>query len=274
VPEYEVDFVEDRLERIKNIKKKYGQTYKELIEYLDTTKTEIDRLENFNDLAVKLNTQLQDTDNKLYEAYLELSKQRKFFSDKFSNNVLVELKELGMPKANFNVDFGDKLSFENCDFNSANGIDNIEFLFSANSGEPLKPLSFVISGGEMSRFMLSIKAQTAKHNEISTFIFDEIDSGISGVTAKVVAEKFAKIAKNVQIIAISHLPQISAMADNNLLIIKSENADSTTTEVKTLSGQDKVLEIIRLIGGSADSESAILHARELISQADTYKNNI
>jgi DNA repair protein RecN (Recombination protein N) len=122
--------------------------------------------------------------------------------------------------------------------------------------------------------MLSIKAQTAKHDDISTFIFDEIDAGISGNTAKVVAEKFAKISKNAQIIAISHLPQISSMANNNLLIVKTEDVDKTTTMVKKLTEEEKVLEIIRLIGGSNDSESAVLHAKELISNANEYKRNI
>ena len=122
--------------------------------------------------------------------------------------------------------------------------------------------------------MLAIKAQTAKFKDVSTFIFDEIDAGISGNVAKIVAEKFAKISKNVQIIAITHLPQISAMADNNLLIEKSENHNKTLTNVKTLFDNDKILEIVRLIGGEVTSKTAINHAKDLIQTAKNYKNSI
>ncbi len=274
VCEYDVNFIEDRLERIKNLKKKYGSSYEEINDYLKTGKAEIDKLENFNELASKLTIEVKNIEQALFTDYLELSKIRREIANSFSKNVLAELKELGMPKANFRINFETADNIEVCEFNSANGIDNVEFLFSANNGESLKPLSSVISGGEMSRFMLSIKAQTAKHNEVSTFIFDEIDAGISGVTAKVVAEKFAKISKDVQVIAISHLPQISSMADNNLLIIKTENTDTTITKIKSLTKQEKVDEVIRLIGGNGDSKSAKLHAEELISQADAYKSKL
>ena len=124
------------------------------------------------------------------------------------------------------------------------------------------------------RFMLAIKAQTAKYNDVSTFIFDEIDAGISGFVAQVVAEKFAKIAFNVQIIAISHLPQISAMADNNLLISKTENEQKTVTSVKTLTYDEKVNEISRLIGLGASKESALAHSQELISFAEKTKKQL
>ena len=147
-------------------------------------------------------------------------------------------------------------------------------MFSANFGEPVKPLSMVISGGEMSRFMLAIKVQTARFNNISTFIFDEIDAGISGTVARTVAEKFAKISQNTQIIAISHLPQISAMADNNLLIYKSEKSDKTITSVSKLNEEEKIREIMRLIGGGPDSESAKNHAEELIKKAQKYKKSL
>ena len=203
-----------------------------------------------------------------------MSIKRKELSSVFTKNVLDELKELGMPKSSFEIYFGDEIDFEDCEFNSPNGFDNPVFTFSANLGEPLKTMSDVISGGEMSRFMLAIKAQTAKYNDISTFIFDEIDAGISGVIAKVVSEKFAKISKDVQLIAISHLPQISAMADNNLLIAKTENDLKTFTTVKTLDYNDKVGEIMRLIGGNNQSSSAKNHAIELIDYAKKYKNSL
>ena len=266
--------IEDRLESIKNLKKKYGQDFEQINNFLLNAREEKDKLENFNELAEKLLIQKDKVQNKLYANYLLLSKLRKQTAESLTNNVVLELRELGMPKAQFTVDFAPIPEKEDCKFDTANGLDKIEFMFSANLGEPIKPLSYVISGGEMSRFMLSLKTQTSKHSDISTFIFDEIDAGISGVTAKVVAEKLAKISKQVQVVAITHLPQISAMADNNLLIEKNEDAKRTITNVKTLSVEEKITEITRLISGSVDSNSSIEHAKELIDNAIKYKKSL
>ena len=272
--EYNPDEIEDRLELIKSLKKKYGGDIESIFAYLANAKEEKEKLEKFNETTEELQKNRNNLQKELYENYIVLSNLRRESSNVFAKNVLNELKELGMNKARFEVYFSDVATFEQCKFDSANGINQIEFRFSANLGEPLKPLSLVISGGEMSRFMLSIKAQTAKYNDISTFIFDEIDAGISGVIAKVVAEKFAKISKSVQVIAITHLPQISAMADNNLLIEKTETADKTVTTVKNLDESQKIIEITRLIGGTADSQSAVIHAKELIEKANEFKKNI
>lgn len=272
--EYNADQIENRLESIKNLKKKYGADFYQIQLYLQNAKNERDKLENFNQHAEKLLSDRQEIEAKIYNKYCALSDLRRKFATKFSSNVLTELKELGMPKANFLVQFNELIEKNNCKFDSANGIDAPEFMFSANLGEPLKTLSSVISGGEMSRFMLAIKTQTAKYNDISTFIFDEIDAGISGLIAKVVSEKFAKISKDVQIIAISHLPQISAMADNNLLIEKKEVDNKTVTSVTKLNHEQKINEITRLVGGTTDSLSAKSHACELIVAANSYKNSI
>ncbi|MBE5734156.1 MAG: DNA repair protein RecN [Clostridiales bacterium] len=269
--EYDADKIENRLDKIKNIKKKYGSNYSEIYSFLENALAEKEKLENFNELASSLISKKEKLENDLYEKYLILSQKRKESANGFAKAVLTELVQLGMPKAKFEVNFSDFPNKSDCQFNSASGVDSIEFLFSANMGEPLKPLSMVISGGEMSRFMLSIKTQTAKYNEIKTFIFDEIDAGISGFTARVVAQKFVDVSKNVQIIAISHLPQISAMADNNLLILKQEAGEKTITTVKTLSEEEKVLEVMRLIGGENSSLTAKEHAKELITQANQYK---
>ena len=213
------------------------------------------------------------TEENLYSNYLKLSDIRKKTAKTFSDNIIGELKDLGMENAQFEVVFSDLPSISQCTFN-ANGIDKIEFNFSANLGEPKKPMSEIISGGEMSRFMLAIKAQTAKHNTIGTFIFDEIDAGISGKIAKVVARKFDKIAKDVQIIAITHLPQISVMADTNVLIVKETVNGKTLTTVKTLNYEEKIDEIIRLTGGDIKSETSKKHAIELLLEANAYKNDI
>ncbi len=271
VSEFNADEIESRLEKIKTLKNKYGADYFQIQDFLINAKNERERLENFNDTANKLLSKKLTLQENLYQEYNNLSALRRKYSNEFSSNVLSELKELGMKNSSFEVSFNDIVSKDECEYNSANGFDKIEFTFSANKGEPLKPLSMIISGGEMSRFMLSIKSQTAKYNDISTFIFDEIDAGISGGVAKIVAQKFANISNNVQIIAITHLPQISAMADNNLLIEKVEKENKTLTSVKTLSESEKINEIVRLVGGSLDSETAINHAKELIQEANNYK---
>lgn len=272
--DYNLDSVENRLNTINNLKRKYGGTVEAVLEFLDNAILERKRLENFNELSKELLDEKNRLEKKIYVLYLDLNSERKKVGQLFSKNVIGELRELGMENANFAVQIDCPSSLEDCSFTSENGFDNVEFLFSANLGEPLKPLSAIISGGEISRFMLAIKAQTSKFNDISTFVFDEIDSGISGKTAKIVAQKFAKIGLDTQIIAITHLPQISAMADNNLFIEKIESNGKTLTQIYTLSNEEKLSEIVRLTGGNVDSDSAKKLAFELIEEARNYKNSL
>ncbi len=269
--EYNPYEIEARLDLIKSLKNKYGSSICEINEFLDNAINEKEKLENFAIRVEELEREKLSLCNEIYLLYQNLSQERRLTAKIFEKNILNELVELGMKKSSFQIAFAEFPTFEGCKFNSANGADEIEFLFSANLGEPLKNLSMVISGGEMSRFMLSIKAQTAKFNDVSTFIFDEIDTGISGNVAKIVAEKFAKIAYSTQIIAITHLPQISAMADNNLLIEKNEDGEKTLTSVKKLTPQEKVNEIVRLVGGDKNNQTAISLATDLIENAKQYK---
>ena len=270
----DIDYVEKRLDDIKNLKRKYGNNFDEINSFFNIAKKEKEKLENFNELYSNLIEEKKLIEANLYKSYVNLSILRRKTAETFEKNVLAELKTLGMQNALFSVEFSDMPPLEDCTFSSSNGFDNIAFMFSANKGEPLKPLSFVISGGEMSRFMLAIKTQTSKISDVSTFIFDEIDSGISGHTAKIVAEKFALISRNSQLIAITHLPQISAMADNNLLIKKEDVVDRVKTLVQKLGDEEKVLEIARLISGNESSDLAIAHAKELIENAKEFKNSL
>ena len=263
--DYDADEIESRIEEIKKLKKKYGSNYLEIRQFLENALQEKDLLENSNAICEKLLKEKKQIEGLIYELYIKLSNERKKLAKIFSSNVAEEFNELGMEKAKFNIEFDNLPDIADCSFTSANGIDNVRFLFTANLGEPLKPLSLVISGGELSRFMLAIKAQTSKYNSIGTFIFDEIDTGISGNIAKVIAEKFNKISKDVQIIAISHLPQISAIADNNLLISKYESNGKTYSKVNKLTEEEKIIEIIRLIGGKRDNDNARKYAIDLIS---------
>ena len=182
------------------------------------------------------------------------------------------LGEINVPrsKTKLEIEFNEYTK-EDVEKADKNGLDRICFLFSANAGEPMKPLGKIISGGEMSRFMLAIKTQLSNVNEISTYIFDEIDAGISGQTAKVVGEKLAKIAKNTQILAVSHLAQIAVMSDNEYLIEKQENNGKTLTKVYALDEEQKLYEVVRLLGGNQQDEYARKHAEELIKQAESYK---
>lgn len=272
--EIDADYIENRLSVIKQIEKKYGSTFNEIQEFLQNAKDEKEKLENFAELFDKEQKHKLELEQQLYENYLALSSLRNNICNEFTIKVMVELKELGMKNAEFKIYSKPIPSIEEVKFNSANGVDELEFLFNANKGEPVKNLSFVISGGEMSRFMLAIKAQSAKHSQTSTFIFDEIDAGISGTVANTVAKKLYTISKNKQVIAISHLPQISVMADTNLLISKIEGEEKTTTSVKKLDENDKVIEIMRLIAGNTSSESAKKHAEELITDAKKLKNSL
>ena len=267
-----LDEVNERLAEIKKLKTKYGGDYQSIQTFLLNAKSEIDTLNNFDILAGKLLNQKEELSNKVYNLYIKLSELRKKSAKDFSLKVIEEVKDLNMKNADFMVDFTQICPKDSCDLLKTNGIDNVDFLFTANLGEPLKPLSKIISGGEISRFMLAIKTQTAKYNDVSTFVFDEIDAGISGETASVVAEKFIKLSKDVQLIAITHLPQIASVGDNNLLIKKVESDEKTHTIINQMSDEDKIYEVLRLIGGKKDSTTAIEHAKSLIKNANDLKN--
>ena len=272
--EYTLESVNERLSQIRKLKNKYGASYEEIQQFLTNAEEEIEKLNNFDELAKEYKQEKERLVDEIYSLYIKLHDVRVKKADEFADKVLTEIKELNMKNANFKVEFAPLEDKQNCSCLYTNGIDSVNFLFSANLGEPLKPLSKIISGGEISRFMLAIKAQTAKYNDVSTFIFDEIDAGISGETASVVAKKFIKLSKDVQIIAISHLPQIASVADNNLLIKKYEDDQKTYTEISALDYDGKVKEILRLIGGASDDDTALEHAKHLITTAEELKNNI
>ncbi len=262
--EEEARRVEDRLHLIRALKKKYGADVEGILAFRAKAGEEYDMLCDGEELAEKLNARITELDDAVYAVCLELTQARKAAAQKFCKDVVAQLKTLNMSAARFDVAFED-YDRQTADLDGAGGVDKISFMFSANAGEPLKPLSKVISGGELSRFMLSIKACLKDLNGISTYVFDEIDAGISGITAHSVAQKFVAIAENTQIIAVSHLPQICAAGEKNFLISKTERGGSTVTEVAPLTGEGKIGEIIRLTGGG-NTEAARRHAEELIAQ--------
>ncbi len=263
----EAEEIDERITLIKNLRKKYGADEKEILNFLEDSRAQFDLLSDGANAVEKYNKQISECDEKIYALCKKLTNERKFASDKFCNDVTAQLKTLNIPDAQFSVKFAE-YDEQTANLQSLNGSDNISFMFSANKGEPLKPLNKVISGGEMSRFMLAVKTVLKDVNGISTYIFDEIDAGISGYTANAVAEKFVRIAENTQILAVSHLPQVCAASGAQFLIYKENSGDKTVTKIKRLDEESKINEIIRLTG-SVNSEAAKIHAKELIAQ---YKN--
>ena len=266
----ELDEIEARLDQISALKRKYGKTYQEIMLSLESFKSEYELISDSWAQTEKLNKKRAERLDSLEALYKKLTKERKMTAEKLCDSLSLKLKELAMPSAQFAVDF----SLTDGEVLSIKGRDGVCFLFSANRGEPLKPLSKVISGGELSRLMLAIKAVTGGAFGAQTFIFDEIDVGISGEAAKVVAKNFAKISKQRQIVAISHLPQIVAMADVGFLIEKKENQTSTITYVNRLDEKGKLGEVLRLVGGNDKSQAAINHASEMILEANDFKSQL
>ncbi|MDE7182808.1 MAG: DNA repair protein RecN [Clostridia bacterium] len=263
--EAEAERIEERLTLISALRKKYGNDEEEILAFKDKAQAEFEAISDSAALIEKYTAGIEKHDENIYNLCKKLTELRKKHSEEFCRGVESELKTLNIPNAKFGVSFNE-YDRETANLQSANGSDEICFEFSANKGEPLKPLSKVISGGEMSRFMLAIKTRLKDLNGISTYIFDEIDAGISGYTAGTVARKFKDIANNTQIIAVSHLPQVCAASNAQFLIYKVEESGKTITRLKKLDESQKVEEIVRLTGGSATSEAARLNAKELISQ--------
>lgn len=262
--EREAKAVDERLDLIKSLTRKYGADEEQILAFLDNARAEYNALNDAAAELEKLAKKISETDGKIYTVCLKITNLRKLKCKDFCGAVEEQLKSLNIPNAKFFVDFAEY--DEQTVQVGAGGADKICFMFSANKGEPPKPLSKVISGGEMSRFMLAIKTQLKGLNGISTYIFDEIDAGISGFTAKTVAEKFIAISKDTQIIAVSHLPQVCAAASAQFLISKSDGGgEKTVTSIKRLTKSERVDEIIRLTGSIATA-AAREHAEELLAQ--------
>lgn len=262
--ESEAQYVEERLELLRSLMKKYGSDEESVLAYLEEAVRRYDNLINSAEELEKLNKRLCELDDEIFDCCCKLSAVRRECAENLSGNVVEQLKSLNIPDAQFVVEFA-PFDRSNANLNSSNGSDDIRFMFSANKGEPLKPLNKVISGGEMSRFMLAIKTQLKGINGISTYIFDEIDAGISGMTARTVAQKFIDISRDTQIIAVSHLPQVCAASHAQFLIYKTEESSKTVTRVKRLTDEQKLDEIVRLTG-NVKSDAAREHAKQLIEQ--------
>ncbi len=262
-----LDTLNDRIYKIKNIFKKYGDL-KDIEKFVAESNARLDALENSQEVYNKCLNKISE----LKQTGIKISEQINFirekFAPKFENLMVSQLQTLGMKNAQFKVN-SVVLDEENF---SKNGNAEITFLFSGNLGEPLKELSKVASGGELSRISLALKTITSAEDDIDSMIFDEIDTGISGAMGVVVAEKMAIVSRNKQVIVVSHLPQIAAMGDKNFLIEKIETAGKTKTSVRLLNENEKCGEVARLIGGTLASTHAMAHATELVENSDKFKN--
>ena len=257
---YELEQIEIRIDEINNLKRKYGNTIQEIFEFYNKTKARLDEILNRDEKVEELKKEVLRIEKILREKSEKLTNQRKQVAKELEEVLLVELKSLNMKNVAF------KVNFEECNY-TIDGKDDIEFMISFNLGEDIKPIYKVASGGEMSRFMLAFKTILADIDQIDTLVFDEIDTGISGIAAQIVGEKLSKIATKKQIICITHLPQIAANADSHYCIEKNTSNDRTFTSITKLDYNQKRDEIARLIAGSNITEKTIQHADEIIELA-------
>lgn len=266
-PEY-VREVEERLDVINHLKLKYGNNIEEILRYKDEKEEYLEKLNNMTDEMESVKNQISELEGTLNNLCTKLSEQRKKAAKELEVLVKQALVDLNFIAVEFEIQITRKESI------GENGFDNVEFMISTNPGESVKPLVKVASGGELSRIMLAIKSILATEDDIDTLIFDEIDTGISGQTAMKVAEKMAKISRNHQVICISHLSQIAAMADSHYLIKKTADENSTTTSIKKLTRQQSIEELVRINGGSGITEAGLIHATEMKDMADRTKSNL
>ena len=248
---------EKRLDLINHLKSKYGDTVEQILEGQKKREEKIEQLKDHDAYVEKLRAEQKKAQEVFQADCAKVSKIRKKYAKRLTEEVQKSLIDLNFLDVRFTMDF------KEADNPNANGMDDAEFLISTNPGEPLKPLSKVASGGELSRIMLAMKAVLAQNDSIGTLIFDEIDAGISGRTAQMVSEKMNVIGKNHQVICITHLPQIAAMADVHFLIEKSVVGENTVSRIRPLKKEESVAELARMIGGVAITDTVLKSAREM-----------
>ncbi|MCG1842554.1 DNA repair protein RecN [Staphylococcus epidermidis] len=251
---------ESRMNLLNNLKRKYGKDITELIAYQSKLANEIDKIENYEQSTSQLREEIKTLYNEVIDIGKKLSQERRRVARELRDHIVSEIQNLQMKDANLEI------SFKPLDEPTIEGIEFVEFLISPNRGEPLKILNKIASGGELSRIMLALKSIFVKSRGQTAILFDEVDSGVSGQAAQKMAEKMRDIAQYIQVICISHLPQVASMSDHHLLISKASNADRTTTQVKELKDENKIDEIARMISGASVTELTRENAKEMIKQ--------
>ena len=253
----ELERIEDRLDVIHRLRRKYGVTCSDILEYLENAKRELDEIEFADDHLERLKKKLQKAEQTAWEAAKLLRENRKTTAQTLQTRILQELAQLDMPRVQFSCEFSEIPL-------SSNGADAVAFYMSANAGEALKPLSKVASGGELARIMLAMKNVLAEQDKVATLIFDEVDTGVSGRAAQKVAEKLRSVAKSKQVLCVTHLPQLAALATTHLLIAKAERSGRTYTTVTPLDLEGRKQELARIIGGTNITETTLKSAEEML----------
>lgn len=257
---------EKRLDQINGLKAKYGRTIEEILEYQNTQQQKLEKLARHEENFLEARQNLKKAEEQLEQDSHVLSEIRKDYSKTLTEKIIEGLRDLNFLDVKFRIDFQRKQEFTD------NGYDSIEYEISTNPGESVKPLGKIVSGGELSRIMLAIKAILADRDQIETLIFDEIDTGISGRTAQKVSEKMAVIGSCHQVLCITHLPQIAAMADTHFEIEKHQRGSETITEIHPLGEKEAVRELARLLGGAEITEAVLKNAMEMKELAQVHKN--
>ncbi len=263
----ELDDLEGRADQLYRLKKKYGPTVEDMLEYLEQRKEELDQIAFASDTAARLEKQLEKERKQVMKAAGILSQVRKEAAKRLEERIQEELRQLDMPKVRFAICFEEKEP-------DASGIDLVRFLMSANVGEELRPINKVASGGELARIMLALKNVLAENELIGTLVFDEVDTGVSGRAAQKVAAKLAQVSRRKQVLCVTHLPQLAAMADTHFSVEKGESGGRTYTRVLRLDRERRKQELARLTGGERITAAMLAGAEELLDGATEYKKNI
>lgn len=264
----ELDQVEERLDLLYRLRKKYGPTVEDMLSYLDRCRKELDQIQYADDTLARLEKDLKKAQKEAARRGEVLSRARREAAGALQARVQEELRQLDMPKVQFQTEFTPKGGEAGMD---ETGLDEVQFLMSANLGEALKPIQKVASGGELARIMLALKNVLAEGDQIGTLVFDEVDTGVSGRAAQKVAEKMAQVARGKQVLCVTHLPQIAAMADTHFSVQKGEREGRTYTRLELLDRSQRREELARLIGGASITPSLLESAEELLRQAEQQK---
>ncbi|EIE3597061.1 DNA repair protein RecN [Staphylococcus pseudintermedius] len=257
--------LESRMNLLNNLKRKYGKDISDLMIYQEKIADEINKIENYEESTSKLREEIQQLSQQVQEDGEKLTKARRIVARQLRDRIVNEIQYLQMKDANLEI------SFKPYETPQKDGLERIEFLISPNKGEPLKSLNKIASGGELSRIMLALKSIFVRAHGQTAILFDEVDSGVSGQAAQKMAEKMKDIASVIQVICISHLPQVASMSDHHLYISKHEKDDRTTTTVRELTGDARIDEIARMISGATVTELTRENAKEMIEQNQKHK---
>ena len=263
----ELDEVESRSDQLYRLKKKYGASVEDMLEYLDRSRRELDEIETADDMLARLAEKLTKAQKAVSAAGAELTKARKAAAAELEQRILKELRDLDMNRVRFSIEFTEKEP-------GPDGCDTVRFLMSANAGEDLKPIARIASGGELARIMLALKNVLAEQEQVGTLVFDEVDTGVSGRAAQKVAEKLAQVSRRKQVLCVTHLPQLAAMADSHFSVEKRERKGRTFTEVVQLDRDRRMAELARLTGGSKVTDALLQSAGELLDEAEAYRRTL